>query len=122
MKFTSTSFIPATLTVPGTAFELKPAPTLPPDAGSQSFESLLSFLDVQAPEVARIVREADLPERARRNTIRLLVAMASSPERFAPARAKPATPAARHRGDGCKRLPDGTAGSSSRRHGDSRRY
>ena len=59
--------------------------------GRQSFESLLSFLDVQAPEVARLVREADLPERARRNTIRLLVAMASSPERFAPARTKPAT-------------------------------
>ena len=38
-----------------------------------------------------MVREADLPERARRNTIRLLTAMASSPERFAPARAKPAS-------------------------------
>ncbi len=76
--------------VQGTAFELKPAPSLPPDAGRQSFDSLLSFLDVQAPEVARIVREAQLPERARRNTVRLLTAMASSPERFATARAKPA--------------------------------
>jgi glutamate-ammonia-ligase adenylyltransferase len=82
---------PRDATAPGTAFELKPAPTLLPDAGRQSFASLLSFLDVQAPEVARIVREADLPERARRNTIRLLTAMASSPERFAPARAKPAS-------------------------------
>ncbi len=82
---------PRDAAVPGTAFELKPAPTLLPDAGRQSFDSLLSFLDVQAPEVARIVREADLPERARRNTIRLLTAMASSPERFAPARAKPAS-------------------------------
>ncbi|HMD85069.1 MAG TPA: putative nucleotidyltransferase substrate binding domain-containing protein [Terriglobia bacterium] len=82
---------PGDATAPGTAFELKPAPTLLPDAGRQSFASLLSFLDVQAPEVARIVREADLPERARRNTIRLLTAMASSPERFAPARAKPAS-------------------------------
>jgi glutamate-ammonia-ligase adenylyltransferase len=82
---------PGDSTAPGTAFELKPAPTLLPDAGRQSFASLLSFLDVQAPEVARIVREADLPERARRNTIRLLTAMASSPERFAPARAKPAS-------------------------------
>jgi len=81
---------PPDAAVTGTAFELKPAPTLLPDAGPQSFESLLSFLDVQAPEVARLVREADLPERARRNTIRLLTAMASSPERFAPARANPA--------------------------------
>ena len=80
---------PEDAAVPGTAFELKPAPTLLPDAGRQSFDSLLSFLDVQAPEVARIVREADLPERARRNAIRLLMAMVSSPERFAPARAKP---------------------------------
>ncbi|MFZ0959891.1 MAG: putative nucleotidyltransferase substrate binding domain-containing protein, partial [Terriglobia bacterium] len=77
--------------VPGTAFVLKPAPTLLPDAGRQSFDSLLSFLEVQAPEVARIVREADLPERARRNTIRLLTALAGSPERFAPALAKPAS-------------------------------
>ena len=82
---------PGDAAVPGTAFELKPAPTFLPDAGRQSFDSLLSFLDVQAPEVARMVREADLPERARRNTIRLLTAMASSPERFAPARAKPAS-------------------------------
>jgi len=82
---------PGDAAAPGTAFELKPAPMLLPDAGRQSFDSLLSFLDVQAPEVARVVREADLPERARRNTIRLLAAMASSPERFAPARAKPAS-------------------------------
>jgi [glutamine synthetase] adenylyltransferase / [glutamine synthetase]-adenylyl-L-tyrosine phosphorylase len=76
---------------PGTAFELKPAPTFLLDAGRQSFDSLLSFLDIQAPEVARMVREADLPERARRNAIRLLTAMASSPEAFASARAKPAS-------------------------------
>ncbi len=82
---------PGDAAAPGTAFELKPAPTLLPDAGRQSFASLLSFLDVQAPEAARIVREADLPERARRNTIRLLAAMAGSPERFALARAKPAS-------------------------------
>ncbi|MGD1103900.1 MAG: putative nucleotidyltransferase substrate binding domain-containing protein, partial [Terriglobia bacterium] len=82
---------PGDADVPGTAFELKPAPTFLPDSGRQSFDSLLTFLDVQAPEVARLVREADLPERARRNTIRLLTAMASSPERFAPALAKPAS-------------------------------
>ena len=77
--------------VPGTVFELKPAPTLLPDAGRQSFDSLLSFLDIQAPEMSRIVREAELPESARRNAIRLLTAMATSPERFAAARARPAS-------------------------------
>jgi len=49
----------------------------------------LNFLDSQAPEVARVVREADLPERARRNIIRLLTAIASSPERFSSALTKP---------------------------------
>jgi glutamate-ammonia-ligase adenylyltransferase len=82
---------PGDAAAPGTAFELKPAPTLLPDAGRQSFNSLLSFLDTQAPEVARIVREANLPESAQRNTIRLLTAIASSPERFSPERAKPAS-------------------------------
>ena len=81
---------PGDATVPGTAFELKPAPTFLPDAGRQSFDSLLSFLDAQAPEVARAVREADLPERARRNTVRLLTAIASSPERFSTVLSKPA--------------------------------
>jgi glutamate-ammonia-ligase adenylyltransferase len=50
----------------------------------------LNFLEVQAPEVARLVREAELPDHARRNATRLLAAMASSSERFAPAREKPA--------------------------------
>lgn len=81
---------PGDADVTGTAFELKHAPTFLPDAGRQSFDSLLSFLDGQAPEVARVVREADLSERARRNTIRLLTAIAGSPEKFGPALAKPA--------------------------------
>jgi glutamate-ammonia-ligase adenylyltransferase len=81
---------PGNTTVPGTAFELKPAPTFMPDAGHHSYESLLSFLDGQAPEVARAVREADLPDRARRNTVRLLTAIASSPDRFSSVFAKPA--------------------------------
>jgi glutamate-ammonia-ligase adenylyltransferase len=75
--------------VPGTAFELKPVPALLPDPAHQSLDSLLSFLEVQAPEVARLVREAELPERARRNATRLLAALASSSERFAPVRARP---------------------------------
>ena len=75
----------------GAAFELRPAPILLPDGGHRSFDSLLGFLGAQAPEVASAIREADLPTLARRNTIRLLTAMASAPERFALARAKPAT-------------------------------
>jgi glutamate-ammonia-ligase adenylyltransferase len=75
----------------GTAFELKPAPVFLPDSGHQTLDSLLRFLDVQAPEVASVVREAQLPAGSHRNTIRLLTAIASSPERFAPARAKPAS-------------------------------
>ncbi len=63
-------------------FELKPAPTFLPDAGHHSYDSLMGFLDSQSPKVARAVREADLPERARRNTVRLLTAIASTPERF----------------------------------------
>jgi glutamate-ammonia-ligase adenylyltransferase len=81
---------PVATAAPGTAFELKPAPTFLPDFGRPSFEAVLSYFDAQAPEVARIVREADLPERAQRNTVRLLTAIVSSPERFAAARAKPA--------------------------------
>jgi glutamate-ammonia-ligase adenylyltransferase len=93
---------PGEATAPGTAFELKPAPTLLPDLGHQSFESLLSFLEIQAPEVARLVREADLPDRGRRNATRLLAAMVSSTERSTPARANPA----------CLRRAIGVAGAS----------
>lgn len=82
---------PGEPTVTGSAFELKPAPTLLPDAGRQSFESLLGFLDGQAPDLARVVREAELAEGARHNTIRLLTAMASTPERFALTRTRPAS-------------------------------
>jgi len=76
---------------PGVAFELRPAPIFLPDSGRQSLASLLGFLDVQAPETARLVREAGLPESARRNTIRLLSALAGAPERFAPAHVKPSS-------------------------------
>jgi [glutamine synthetase] adenylyltransferase / [glutamine synthetase]-adenylyl-L-tyrosine phosphorylase len=71
-------------------FELKPAPTFLPDAGHHSYDALLGFLDSESPKVARAVREADLPERARRNTVRLLTAIASTPERFASVLDKPA--------------------------------
>jgi glutamate-ammonia-ligase adenylyltransferase len=80
---------PGNAAVHGTAFELKPAPVFLPDSGHQTLDSLLRFLDVQAPEVSSAVRESQLPEGSHRNTIRLLTAIAGSPERFAPASAKP---------------------------------
>ena len=80
---------PADPSVLGTAFELTPAPTLLADSGRQPFDSLVSYLAVQAPEVAGLVREANLTERARRNATRLLAAMVSSSERFTPVREKP---------------------------------
>ncbi len=81
---------PIDATQPGAVFELKPALTILPDSGRLTFDSVLSFLDSQAPEVAVLVREAQVPEAARRNVIRLLSAMAASPEGFATARANPA--------------------------------
>ena len=73
----------------GMAFELMPVPTLPPDGGHQTFESLLGFLDALTPEVADVVREADLSESGKRSATRLLAAIATTPERFAPVRTKP---------------------------------
>jgi glutamate-ammonia-ligase adenylyltransferase len=75
----------------GTAFELKPAPSFLSDSGHLSYDSLLNFLDLQSPAVARAARDADLPERARRNAMRLLTAIANTPERFATVRDKPET-------------------------------
>jgi [glutamine synthetase] adenylyltransferase / [glutamine synthetase]-adenylyl-L-tyrosine phosphorylase len=80
---------PADRAKPGAAFELKPALTLPPDSGRLTFDSLLSFLDSQAPQVARVVREAQLPESARRNAIHLLSAMSASAEGFGRATSNP---------------------------------
>lgn len=74
---------------PARAFELKPLPTLTPDLGHPSYDSTLSFLDAQAPELARVVREAALPERARKNVTRLFASLLGSSERFALARQKP---------------------------------
>jgi len=73
----------------GTAFELEALPALTPDLGHASFDSTLMFLDAQAPEVARWVREAELPERARKNVTRLFAALLASSERFALLHEKP---------------------------------
>ena len=75
--------------VPGTAFQLQPVPALPPDVAHYSLESTLKFLDAQAPQVAQLVRETPVPERARRHLNRLLTALLGSSERFALVREKP---------------------------------
>ena len=109
---------PGDAAVPGTAFELKPAPTFLSDAGHQSFDSLLSFLDSQAPEVSRVVREAGSAgagaakhhSLAHRHCQPVL-------ERFASALRQTSDPAARHclQHLSVQYLLDGIAGSSSRR-------
>jgi glutamate-ammonia-ligase adenylyltransferase len=75
--------------VSGAAFELKPVPALLPDLGHHSLDATLQLLDAQAPDVAQLVREARVPERARRNVNRLLAALFASSERFALVRQKP---------------------------------
>ncbi len=82
---------PAEAAKPGSAFELKPALTIFPDSGRLTFDSVLGFLDSQAPEVARVVRNVPLSESGRRNAIRLLTAMAGSSEGFARASSNPAS-------------------------------
>lgn len=73
----------------GAAFELKPPSALAPDLGHASFDSTLKFLDVQAPDIARWVREAALPERSHKNVTRLFASLLASAERFALLREKP---------------------------------
>ncbi len=71
------------------AFGLQPPPALPADQGSHSYEATLSFLDVQAPELAAVVRDASLSERARPAAARLFAALLGTSERFALARQQP---------------------------------
>ncbi len=73
----------------GAAFDLRPLPALPGDHGTQSYESVLRFLDAQAPEVARLVREAEIHERARPNVAHFLAALLGSSERFRIVREQP---------------------------------
>jgi len=69
-------------------FELEPPPAVSPDLAHASYEALLAYLDSQAPDLARVVREASLPERGRRNVTRLFAALLATSERFALAREK----------------------------------
>ena len=73
----------------GGRFELKPPPAITPDLGHASYDSVLSLLSVQAPDVATRVRAAEVPERSRKEAVRFLTALLESPERFGLAREKP---------------------------------
>ena len=64
------------------AYDLKPTPSLPGDHGPYSFDATMEFLNAQAPELAELARQAQFPERARKNVTRFLAAQLSSSERF----------------------------------------
>ena len=71
------------------AFGLQPPPALSANQGSYSYEATLSFLEAQAPELAVVVRDASLSERARPAAARLFAALLGTSERFARARQEP---------------------------------
>jgi glutamate-ammonia-ligase adenylyltransferase len=73
----------------GVAFELKPLTTVVTDQGLHSYESTLALLDAQSPDLARVVRDASVPDRARKNVTRLFANLFASSERFALARQEP---------------------------------
>jgi glutamate-ammonia-ligase adenylyltransferase len=73
----------------GEVFDLKPLPTLPGEHEPHSYDSTLRFLGAQAPELAGVLREVLLPERAKRNVTRFFAALLGSSERFALAREQP---------------------------------
>ncbi len=68
------------------SFSLKPLGAAGFDLSAASLESALRFLDAQAPELAVLVRETSLSERARRNVTRFLGALLGSSEHFRAAR------------------------------------
>ncbi len=74
---------------PGTTFTLRPPVVAPADQGPNSYEAMMAYLDAQAPDLARLVREASPPERARKNVTRLFAALLESAERFRLARLEP---------------------------------
>jgi len=80
---------PRGVTAPGATFELEPLSVTAPELGFHSFDFVLSYLDVQAPDLARVVREAAVPERSRKNVTRLFAALLASSERFALVRRNP---------------------------------
>jgi glutamate-ammonia-ligase adenylyltransferase len=80
---------PRVVSEPGSVFDLKPSPALPADHAPYSFAATLSYLDAQAPELARMLREVPLPERARKNATRFFAALLASSERFEVVRQQP---------------------------------
>jgi glutamate-ammonia-ligase adenylyltransferase len=80
---------PRTPPAGGKGFELKPPSSVTPNLGYASYDSTVSFLNAQAPDIAIWVREAEIPERSRKVAARFLTALLESPERFALVREKP---------------------------------
>ncbi len=76
--------------VPGTAYALKPLIAPVGDHAPHSYKSLLEYLDAQAPEIAELVRNAELPDRTRKNVTRLFGALLAHAEGFSYACAQPA--------------------------------
>jgi glutamate-ammonia-ligase adenylyltransferase len=71
------------------AFRLRPPPTWPTSHGPHSYRSTLEFLDAQAPDLAQLVREAAMAERARPNVARFFASLLGSSESFRLAREQP---------------------------------
>ncbi|HTG58244.1 MAG TPA: hypothetical protein VMG63_02360 [Terriglobia bacterium] len=73
----------------GATFELKPVTGVLTDQGLHSYESTLAFLETLAPELAGVVKDVSIPDRARKNVTRLFANLCGSSERFALARREP---------------------------------
>ena len=71
------------------AFELRPLTSPRLDHGIHSSESIRVCLDAQAPELAGVLQDAALPDRAQRSATRFLSAILGSSERFRIAREHP---------------------------------
>ena len=75
--------------VPGTAYSLEPLIAPVGDHAPHSYKSLLEYLDTQAPELSALVRNAQVPERTRKNVTRLFGALLAHAEGFSYARQQP---------------------------------
>jgi glutamate-ammonia-ligase adenylyltransferase len=80
---------PPAETETSTVFELQPLSAFAADQRSYSFESSLAYLDMQAPELARIAREVALSERSKRNITKFFTPLLGSSEHFRTARLHP---------------------------------
>ncbi len=71
------------------SYQLKPLSPPSADYGLHSYHLLLSYLDAHAPELAELVRQSAMPDRARKSVTRFFSGLLASPERFRAARLKP---------------------------------